>query len=372
MEKYEYWLASLNIKGLGSAGRRYLRKHFGSAKAVYEAHADAVRKTEGLNEQVKEELISRRPSTEVLESRYQELRKKKIRMIPEYSNEYPQRLKNLKNMPDILYVRGRLPEENRLTVSLVGSRHASSYGRKTARYFAKEMGLRGAQIISGMAYGIDSCAHETALECGADTFAVMGCGIDICYPAEKIALYEQIKQKGGIISELPLKAPPLPFQFPMRNRIIAGLSDIVIVVEARERSGSLITAGYALEQGRDVYIIPGRIDDINSVGCNMLWFDGAIPALSIDTILEGSICKKMLNTDKENFRDIKQNLKKDEYFGLDKTSDIVYSCLDLHMKSVEEIVKMTDRIPEEVMQTLITMQLEGKIEEPVRGYYIKK
>lgn len=372
MDRYEYWLASLNGRGLGSAGRRRLRQAFGSARAVYEARAEAIRSVPGLKEAVKDALIESRRDADRLARDFAQLEKKEIRMLTEADADYPRRLTCVKDRPDILFVRGRLPADDVLSVAVVGSRRATAYGRKATEYFSKELSARGAQIISGMAYGIDSCAHETALQQGADTFAVMGCGIDICYPAEKIDLYEKIRQNGGILSEFPPGAPPLPFQFPMRNRIIAGLADLVIVAEAREKSGSLITAGCALEQGKDVYIVPGRIDDPGSRGSNMLWFDGAIPALSIDTILEGSVCKKMLNTDKEKKGVFKENLKKDEKFGLAKRSDIVYSCLDLQMKGLDEIAAETKLRPEEVLQALIVMQLEGRIEEPVRGYYMKK
>lgn len=372
MKKYEYWLVSMEAFGAGLATRRKLKDTFYDARGVYKAKADELRKVDGIKEEVIEEIIKHRLSEEELENNYRRLLKSGVRLICEEDDDYPHRLKPIKNRPDVLFVKGRLPDENKLTVSIVGSRHASAYGIKVTEYFTEGLVKKDVQIVSGMAYGIDSCAHKISLEAGADTFAVMGCGIDICYPAEKIELYEKIKRSGGIISEFPPKIPPLAYRFPMRNRIIAGLSDIVIVVEARKKSGSLITANHALEQGKDVYVVPGRIDDLNSEGCNMLWFDGAIPALNLETILEGAAFKKLLYIEETPSLNSDEKIMQDEKIILASKNDIVYSCLDLHPKGVEEIVKRTTISPEEVTLSLVEMQLEGKVEEVYRGFYIRK
>lgn len=372
MKKYEYWLTSLECCGVGLATRRKLKCEFSDAGGVFRATADELRKVEGIKEEIKEEIIKHKISENELENNFGKLMDKGVRFICEGDNDYPDRLKSIKDRPDVLFVKGRLPDENKLTVSIVESRHASSYGIKVTEYFTEGLVKKGVQIVSGMAYGIDSCAHKISLDFGADTFAVMGCGIDICYPAEKIELYERIRQSGGIISEFPPTIPPLPYRFPMRNRIIAGLSDILIVVEARKKSGSLITANYALEQGKDVYVVPGRIDDLNSQGCNMLWFDGAIPALSLDTITEGSAFKNLLYIEETRTKKIQQNFTNDEKIILASENDIVYSGLGLHPKGVEEIVKITGISPEKVTLALVEMQLEGKVEEVYRGYYIRK
>lgn len=372
MKKYDYWLTMLEAYGIGTASRKKLKQRFGNAQSIYTASDKEIRALPFLKQEAKEKLIRNKFSLDELEENHKKLYSKGIRLISEEDKEYPDRLRSIQSHPDVLFVKGRMPKENILTVSIVGSRHASAYGLKVTEYFTEELARRGAQIISGMAYGIDSCAHNTSLAVGADTFAVMGCGIDICYPAEKIELYEQIKISGGIISEYPPGTPPLPYRFPMRNRIIAGLSDVVIVVEARKKSGSLITANYALEQGKDVYVVPGRIDDINSAGCNALWFEGAIPALSIDTILEGSALKKALYIEETQSQKTTSDFTKDKKLGLASISDIVYSCLDLHPRGVEEIVKMTGKSPENVMSALVEMQLSGLAEEIYRGFYVRK
>lgn len=372
MKRYDYWLTSMEAYGVGPATRRKLKRHFFNAEGVYRAKADELKRVEGVKDEAVEIIVGHRYSENELEDNFGKLIASGVSFICEDDEKYPDRLRPIKNRPDCLFVKGGLPDEKRISVSIVGSRHASSYGIKVTEYFAEGLVKKGVQIISGMAYGIDSCAHRISLENGADTFAIMGCGIDICYPAEKIDLYEQIKRMGGIISEFPPKIPPQAYRFPMRNRIIAGLSDIVIVVEARKKSGSLITANYALEQGKDVYVVPGRIDDINSEGCNMLWFDGAIPALSLDTVFEGSAFKNSLYKEETDTGNINKKFTDEEQIILASKNDIVYSCLGLHPKGVEEIVKITQKSPEEVMLSLVEMQLEGKVEEVYRGFYIAK
>lgn len=183
--------------------------------------------------------------------------KKRIQYIRQEDPDYPERLRVHRGMPKGLYVRGRLPAADRPAVAVVGARRSDSYGNETARRFARELAAKGVQIISGMAWGIDGMAHKGALEAGGDTFAVLGCGVDICYPPGHQSLYEELLIKGGVLSEQPPGMPPLAGHFPARNRIISGLSDLVLVVEAREKSGSLITADQALEQGKDVYAVPG-------------------------------------------------------------------------------------------------------------------
>lgn len=200
--------------------------------------------------------------------------------------EYPQQLRQIRNAPQRLYVRGRLPDKERPSVAIIGARKCSSYGCEMARWFARELASSGVQIISGMACGVDGIAQMAALEVGGDSFGVLGCGTDICYPGENKKLYELLLEKGGVLSEHPAGTPPIAAHFPSRNRIISALSDCVLVIEAKERSGTLITVDFALEQGRDVYALPGRITDGLSSGCNKLLWQGAGLALAPRDILE--------------------------------------------------------------------------------------
>ena len=209
-----------------------------------------------------------------------------IRFVMVDDPEYPQRLLRMEDPPFGLYCRGRLPSDFHPSVGIVGTRMASPYGRDQARIFARELAAGGVQIISGMARGIDGIAGRGALDAGGDTFAVLGCGVDICYPRENLDLYGTLCEKGGVLSEYPPGTQPQARLFPPRNRIISGLSDVVLVIEAREKSGTLITVDRALEYGIDVFALPGRVSDRNSAGCNNLIRQGAGIATCPGDILE--------------------------------------------------------------------------------------
>ena len=188
---------------------------------------------------------------------------------------YPARLKNLEDAPLGLFWKGRLPPDEKPSTGIVGARRCSPYGRAMAERFGGELGARGISVISGMALGIDGAAQRAALKGGGASFGILGCGVDICYPATHRDLYEMLIQGGGILSELPPGMPPLPHHFPMRNRLIAAFSDVLLVLEAREKSGSFITVDQALEQGKEVLALPGRLGDELSAGCLQLIRQGA-------------------------------------------------------------------------------------------------
>ena len=209
-----------------------------------------------------------------------------IHYIRRNSDYFPLRFEGLSDVPQGLYYIGSLPDDNTPSVAVVGARSCSSYGRKTAFALGKFLAEHGVQVISGMAMGIDSSAQEGALAAGGKTFAVLGCGVDICYPRTSYAVYDALAVRGGIIAEVEPGTKPLAYNFPRRNRIISALSDIVIVVEAREKSGSLITVDCALEQGRTVYAVPGRLGDRLSDGCNYLIAQGAGILWSFEAVME--------------------------------------------------------------------------------------
>lgn len=199
---------------------------------------------------------------------------------------YPKRLYHIPDPPRILYIKGEIPDDTMPGVSIVGARLCSDYGRYTARKFAYALAAAGVQIISGMALGIDGVSHKAALDAGGRTFAVLGCGADICYPEQNRNIYEQIQTQGGLLSEYPPGTMPCAGLFPRRNRIISGLAEILLVIEARKKSGTLITVDAALEQGREVYALPGRVTDALSGGCNRLIAQGAGIATSPEELLE--------------------------------------------------------------------------------------
>ena len=278
-----------------------------------------------------------------------------------FEGKYPKRLQVYENMPETIYIKGRLPLENVKTVAIVGARVCSHYGAYQAYRFAKELAQEGIQIISGLAKGIDTNAHKGALDAGGTTYAVLGCGVDVCYPKQNQKLYEEIIKKGGLLSEFDNQTPPFAGNFPRRNRIISGLADLVLVVEAKKKSGSLITANYALEQGKTVFAVPGRVDDALSEGCNLLIADGAGIANSVESIL---LELQVLSKKREDFPHKSK-------IWLASLEEMVYSCLDLHPKNIEEIFQEIPLKLEEIMEILLKLELEGLIMEPVKNYYTR-
>ena len=209
-----------------------------------------------------------------------------IEVIGKGRPDFPARLAEIKDCPKELYYIGNLDALQKPCVSIVGSRTTTEYGRKTARSIAIRLAERGVTIVSGMAKGIDSVAHRGTIAAGGMTAAVLGCGPDQCYPKENRQLKEQIEQTGIVLSEYPPGTEPIYYNFPQRNRIISGLSEMTVVVQARNRSGSLITAELAIEQGREVYAVPGNIDSMYNLGSNKLIKEGAFPIISVDDVLE--------------------------------------------------------------------------------------
>ena len=284
--------------------------------------------------------------------------------------EYPERLRKLERMPGGLYVLGTLPKDSSKSVAVVGARACSAYGRQEAIRFSRALAARGVQIISGLAYGIDAWAHHGALEWGGKTFAVLGSGVDVCYPRANYPLYRRILQEGGgILSEFEPGTRPEPWHFPIRNRIISGLADLVLVIEARSRSGSLITADYALEQGKSVYAVPGRTGDELSEGCNELISQGAGIACSPASLLEelgifAGESEENAGTDGDISGGRKENLP--------KNLQIVYNQLAGGEKSLEEL-RLHTGLPMGILSNVILeLQLKGWIRELYPGRYARR
>lgn len=284
--------------------------------------------------------------------------KNNIKICSNENMTYPQKLRDIKDPPFVLYYKGRMIDSTRPTVSIIGARDCSIYGKEMAEYFAKKLSESSISIVSGMARGIDGFAQKAALISGI-SFGILGCGVDICYPASNRNIYDQIIEKGGIISEETPMTKAEPFLFPKRNRIISALSDILLVVEAREKSGTLITAGYALEQGKEVYAIPGRVSDELSYGTNRLIRDGAFPALCPEDII--------LHLKAEQPMLFKNDMKK---VPLETNEKIVYSLLSLNPMHFNTIVDESGLSSSEVSYILIKLELEGLIRQIVAFYYV--
>jgi len=286
-QAYAYWME--NVCGLGRKSRWELTEAAGSPKAVYEMSAEEWQAF--LPEKKAEALKKAREewTAEVIEERYRKLGEGGIRYLSNLHPDYPQRLKKIPDPPFGIFLRGQLPPEEQPAVAVIGARECSEYGRYMAGKVAEGLAEKGIAVISGMARGIDGISQWAALQAGGRSYAVLGSGVDVCYPEENRTLYEALKTKGGILSEYLPRTEPKAGLFPMRNRIISGLSDLVLIVEAREKSGTLITADMALEQGREVYVVPGRLTDPLSRGCNRLIKQGAGILVSVEEMLEETV-----------------------------------------------------------------------------------
>ena len=275
--------------------------------------------------------------------------------------EYPQILNRYERMPEGLYVIGSFPDPDKRSVAIVGSRSCSEYGRRTAMEFGSVLAAAGVQIISGMALGIDSCAHEGALQAGGRTFAVLGSGADVCYPTSKITIYRKIVSTGGVISEFEPGSEALDWHFPLRNRIISGLADAVIVVEARKKSGSLITANYALEQNKTVYAVPGRICESTAKGTNDLLGQGAIPAVSPEQILKDLGLQKRIGG----------KGKKADMPDLSKTEKRIYRSISSDPKTIQELSIEGKVSLKEAASAISVLLISDLVSECMPGRYVK-
>ena len=288
-----------------------------------------------------------------------------IQYIRRSDATYPVKLDCIPSAPKGVYVTGRLPDPEEPSVAIIGARVCSEYGRQMACLFGTELGKAGIQIISGMARGIDGISQMAAIQAGGASFAVLGCGVDVCYPRENLELYHMLQAKGGLISEFPPGTQPLAKQFPSRNRIISGLSDAVIVIEAKQKSGTLITVDMALEQGRDVYVVPGRLTDSLSEGCNRLIKQGADILLSPEELLSDYHFQS-----KENLKFSKRKKQKNQ-FVLDNEENIVYTHVDLYAKNLEDIVEGTGISIQEISHILLSLEIKGLIREVGKDHYIR-
>lgn len=282
MDKYLYWLA--NVGGLGTVGRERLLEAFGTGAAVYGAQEKHLAMV--LEKNKLESLLEMRKSWDV-DREYAQLQEKQISFICTADEEYPEKLRNIPDHPFGIYCKGRMPQPQKLAVAVVGARECSDYGRFIATELGRELGEAGIQVISGMARGIDGISQLAALDAGGESYAILGNGVDICYPRDNRPIYDRMLVQGGILSTYSPGTAPKPQLFPPRNRIVSGLADVLVVVEARQKSGTLITVDMALEQGREVYAVPGRITDRLSDGCNKLVKDGALVFLSPRDFMEG-------------------------------------------------------------------------------------
>lgn len=365
-QAYAYWLA--NCSGLGNQTKRKLEIYAGSAKAVYGMKETDLK---GIltQKQIKSLMeAGRETDKEKLMEHYAVLKKQNIHFYPISHPNYPNRLKTIGNPPYAIYVEGRLPEEKIPAVAVIGARQCSEYGRYMAEQCGQELAKSGIIVISGMARGIDGISQWAALQADGFSCGILGCGTDICYPSENRKLYETLKSRGGILSEWPPGTSPRPELFPLRNRIISGMADLVLIIEAREKSGTLITADLALEQGREVYVVPGRVTDSLSAGCNRLLCQGAGLLISVQEMLEET---GMVHSQKIGEGKTEGDMKALLNSGSEEMNRIL-EVLDFYPRSLDEIQAESGMEYGKMMFALMNLCIEGMAEQLAAGQFIKK
>lgn len=351
MDIYDLWFSKIN---LSCKQKMNLIKTNNSIKNIYN---DIIGKSMEVLSKGKNNKIAKINEDE-LKREQEYMEKNNIKCINCYSKFYPEALLNYDDAPSVIFYKGDITKLNeKVNVAIVGSRNSTFYGNNVAMNIAKDLGQNNINVVSGMAKGIDAMAHMGAMKAGGTTFAVLGCGVDVIYPRENIEVYNEIIQNGCLISEFTPKTKPYSWNFPMRNRIISALSDIVIVVEAGEKSGSLITVSTALEQGKDVMAVPGQIFSKNSIGTNKLIKDGAYPLTSVEDIYE------MLQ--------IVHNISYKDSNSIEKKYKKVYDILSDVPMHINEIIKITNIDIRYLHELLFEMQTINIVSCIDGSFYVK-
>lgn len=356
MESY-WWFALKSVPMVGNATFRRLLEQFGAPERVMRASEAELARTRGVSAAAVAN-IRRHDYRPDAEQQSALLSRSGARIVTFLAEEYPKILLEISDPPPFLYVKGELSGSD-IAIAVVGSRHASSYGKLTTTRIAAELAERSIAVVSGMARGIDTAAHRGALQAGGHTIGILGCGLDVVYPPENRALYEEMVQKGALVSEFPLGTLPLAENFPRRNRIISGISRGVLVVEARENSGSLITAQCALEQGREVFAIPGNINTSNSRGTNLLIKQGAKLVESVEDILEEL---------PERCRSHGSPAAKPS-FSLTPQEAAIYTLLTASPLHIDDLIVKSELTVGDVSSILLRLELKGALTQLPGKYF---
>lgn len=348
MSDLAYWLGLNLVQNIGPVRIRQLLDYFGSPARAWHASERDLRDA-GLPENAARELIQQRNRVN-LERELMRIEQSGAKLVTIEDDAYPQMLRKIVDAPPVLYVRGEMLPEDVTAVAVVGTRKASRYGIDVARKLSREMSANGITVISGLALGIDSAAHEGALNAKGRTIAVLGNGIDRIYPAENRTLSERITHRGAIISEFRLGTPPSAHNFPRRNRLMSGLALAVLVVEAPERSGALITAETALEQGREVFAIPANIFNPAGTGTNRLIQDGAKLVTGVEDILnELDVTIEHMVTHQQTQTIAPGN----------DTEKLLLNILDVEPIHIDDIIRISKLSTDNVISTLTILELKG-------------
>lgn len=372
-----YWLALKFTEGVGNIGIRNLIAAFGTAEAVFRAGPTDLKSVQGVGDRAAGNIRSftdwRRVDREL-----DLAAKKKVSILTAKDALYPRHLLNIYDPPAVLYVRGTLRRDD-IPIAVVGSRRASTYGKYTTERLSRELAFHGITVVSGLARGIDAAAHRGSLSARGRSIAVLGSGIDVIYPPENRELYERLSGQGAVISEFPFETPPSAPNFPARNRVISGMSLGVVVVEAGDKSGSLITARLALEQGREVFAVPGSIDATGSRGTHKLIRQGAKLIEGVQDILEEITpqideagrryleARATSSAEREKVRTGHQPEK-----ALEEDQIRVLKILSAKPLDADSVIAATGLRAQDVMKILLSLELMGYVEQQPGKRFVRK
>jgi DNA processing protein len=384
-ESLKYWIALRAVEEVGCVGFRTLLQAFSSPRAVFSATAQTLRVIPGIGPKTADHIRSF-SDWGMAEREIERARELEVAIVTCEDPVYPRNLLNIYDYPPLLYVKGSLyPEE--ICVAVVGSRLASTYGRYTTEKISRELALQGITIVSGLARGIDAAAHRGALAGKGRTIAVLGCGLDIVYPPENEGLAGAVVAHGALITEFPFGTPPNAPNFPSRNRIISGISLGVVVVEAGEKSGSLITARIAAEQGRSVFAVPGEIGAAGSRGTHRLIKQGARLVENIEDILEEILPQAGVSPSASNESSVSVSSRPDapvpdpgkttaparvEVAGLGNPEQQLLSLIPSRPVDIDTLITSSGLTAQEVLNALLILELRGLIRQMPGKQFLRK
>jgi DNA processing protein len=363
-EKYA-WLALYLIPGLGNLAFKNLLDRFGSPRAVFLAGLSELKEVTGLRDAVARKIVKREYAVDP-EKEYHKIESINARIVTFFDKEYPKILKEIHSPPMLLYVKGKRIPEHQNFISLVGSRRATHYGIKSAEKIALGLARRGVGVVSGLAIGIDTAAHRGCLWGKGFTIAVIGTGLDIVYPSSNREMIHQIQETGSIVSEFPLGSPPEPKNFPIRNRVISGLSRGVVIVEATRNSGSLITASLALEQGREVFAVPGSIDSFKSRGAHFLIKQGALLVENADDILDELGYSERAVEGRGSPEGFPESVSQ-----MNQSEKKIFEIIGDYPIHIDEVARMGKMDTSEVSSILLELEIKGVIRQLAGKMFIR-
>jgi len=365
MDDLEGLLRLNMISGIGTITYRNLIKHLGSVKSILDCQKDKLEQIPGVGPKIAEKIVSGSKAADV-DKEIKRAEKENVKIIPFSSDQFPHNLKQIYDPPLVLYIKGNILKRDTLALAIVGARRCSYYGRTQAERFARQLTQVGFCVVSGMARGIDTNAHMGAIKGKGRTIAVLGSGLGSVYPRENKELSEKIASNGAVISELPMSTPPNNRNFPPRNRIISGLSLGVLVIESSLRSGSSITAKWALEHGKEVFAVPGNIDSNYSRGTNKLIKDGAKLVEDINDIVEelGPLAESI---------HIKDNTRVEDIRGLTLNSQEkkIFSLLSSTPSDIDEIITKSGLPSSNVASVLMILEVKRLVKQLSGKRFVK-